>query len=236
MNLKFLGDKKDEFKWDYLDFLTESLGVLLLDIVLMPTRPEEKKPWESSEFPAGEEIRKFREELWKRGNFGFLRALPNYTGAGYTVELHREGECFAFACAQGDRAKYFSDLACCDKSQVVFLDPDTGFSSSGESGAMEYVVPSDIEQSLGQIAGDSVVVIFQHRNRDPAEVQFCGIKTTLPPCHATAFYCSHLMFIAAGRDKGMIDQVRAVNQKYEEVIVGRRRKQGRGRLTSGVIG
>ena len=47
MKLQYLGDSKDAFKWDYLDFLTKQMGMseLLIVPMLTPKGKSKKKEW-----------------------------------------------------------------------------------------------------------------------------------------------------------------------------------------------
>jgi len=65
MKLQYLGDSKDSFKWDYHDYLTETIGFKLLNILFMMTPDDNtnegntKPDW----FPARDEIIQFCKEL-----------------------------------------------------------------------------------------------------------------------------------------------------------------------------
>ena len=220
MNLKFLGDKKDEFKWDYLDFLTESLNIALLNIFLMETLPRERKKWETG-FPAKPEILKFCGELWECGKIGQIRALPKRTGAGYAVELHREGECFEQVSRQKCRENYFSGFSGGGQPQVIFLDPDTGFAPDNGDDPRR-VGCLDVERILGQtdtgkISSRSVVVVYQDLNRKSPQKFFSEIREKFSPEQITAVYWGGgAMFFAFGKPE-RINEVRRINRAYQKL-------------------
>ena len=242
MKRQYLGDAKDAFKWDYLDFLTRELRIQLLNILLMLTPNKDNGEGKMSPelFPASREILRFcmklRKVRWGPDSkiMRLLRALPEWTGANYAVELHKESACFQDACVNGRRAEYFSRLADCDAPQVVFIDPDTGFSPEKLPDAA-YVSAPDVESVLDEITNNSIVIIFQHRDRNPVELQFGKIKDALSSFHSMCFYCGHLMFFAVCADRQKISQICKISRKYEEMVIQRRREQGRTPLKSGVI-
>ena len=230
MNLKFLGDKKDEFKWDYLDFLTESLNIALLNIFLMETLPRERKKWETG-FPAKPEILKFCGELWECGKIGQIRALPKRTGAGYAVELHRESECFATLHTKGKRGDYFAGISSA-RLQVIFLDPDNGFAPPPPSRTKNsHVKCGEVKDILERSHSDSIIVVFQHAKQAglegkgryfyvPFAEHYAEIQKQLPLTDsqsATAiFWCNEVMFVILG-GSAQIEKVREINRAYQKL-------------------
>ena len=118
MKRQFLGDAKDAFKWDYLDFLTRELGIQFLNILLMLTPDKNNRDGKTPPdgFPASQEILEFCKKLQKvQGGsdsniLNLLRDLPKCTNADYAVKLHKECEDFAALHTKGTRGNYFREL------------------------------------------------------------------------------------------------------------------------------
>ena len=236
MKRQYLGDAKDAFKWDYLDFLTRELKIQLLNILLMLTPDDDSKQGKSNPrlFPAPT-IWPFCEELRKGRDFGLLRGLPERVDAGghaappYEVRLH-SGESF-FVNSDEQRAEYFSGLPQ-DTAQVVFLDPDVGFEPPQEKSVnKKHVKFSDVRRILGDISQDSLVVAFQHAKHAgakgkgkylhlPFSEHYDEIRERLPlgDSHfATAiFWCNEVMFVILG-ESAQIEKVRRINLAYQKL-------------------
>ena len=233
MKRQYLGDAKDAFKWDYLDFLTRELGMQLLNILLMLTPDDETKEGESNPrlFPAPR-IWPFCEQLRakRERDFGLLRGLPNCVHAAgpcdsqYEVRLHN-GENF-FCNAKAERGKYFSGIAR-ETAQVVFADPDVGFEPPS-GGSDKHILFSDVGGILEEMSQESILVVFQHAKQAgrkgkgkyfylPFDEHYREILPCLPLANsqsATAiFWCDKAMFVAIGNPK-RIEEVRKANRKY----------------------
>ena len=70
MKLQYLGDSKDAFKWDYLDFLVSNVGAGYLDIIPMKTPPDKSKQGGTSpsRFPTSANVQEFCFHLQKNRN------------------------------------------------------------------------------------------------------------------------------------------------------------------------
>lgn len=230
MKLKYLGDSKDSFKWDYHDYLAQKLRYSLLNITFMMTPDDESNDGKShpSLFPARDKIIKFCEHLRKKRSIQAVRRLPKITGSSYTVRLHNES---AFITNQ-NRTQYFSGFSA-DVNQLLFLDPDNGFEPE-KSYSEKHVLYSDIASILGQISDYSVISIFQHFRRKSFVKDFARIKERLYDGYATAIYWHSLMFVAIGKSQKVIAQVGEANEEYSRTypvkslpnICYRRNKKG----------
>ena len=222
MKRQYLGDAKDAFKWDYLDFLTRELKIQLLNILLMLTPDDDSKQGKSNPrlFPAPT-IWPFCEELRKGRDFGLLRGLPERVDAGghaappYEVRLH-SGESF-FVNSDEQRAEYFSGLPQ-DTAQVVFLDPDVGFDLS-QVGSEQYIRFSEVGQILGEIPPGSIVVVFQHFRYIRFVDDHKKIKRLLPKgCHSeSVFWNGRAMLVAIAKSGRKIAEVREINRAYQKL-------------------
>ena len=225
MKRQYLGDAKDAFKWDYLDFLTRKLKIPLLNILLMLTPPDKtthgkKDPYL---FPAPC-IWPFCEELREKRDFGLLHNLPNCgisAGRGdsqYEVHLHKGESHFYNSAPQ--RVEYFSDITR-DTAQVLFADPDVGFAPPS-GGNDKHILFSDVDKALGEISKESIVAVFQHSRRifTPFSKHYAEILENLPltDSQSSTAVCWHneAMLVILGKP-AQIKKVRKINHEYQKL-------------------
>ena len=226
MKRQYLGDVKDAFKWDYLDFLTRELGMQLLNILLMLTPDDETNEGESNPclFPAPR-IWPFCEQLREKKDFGLLCSLPNCVRAAgpcdlqYEVRLHNGED--TFCNANAERQKYFSGIAR-ETAQVVFADPDVGFEPKS-GGSDKHILFSDVDRILKQISQESIVVVFQHAWRTFSSFREHYEKIIREALcisdsqSATAiFWSNKAMFVVVGNAE-RIKKVREINRRYMQL-------------------
>lgn len=235
MKLQYLGDSKDAFKWDYLDFLARKMAMDLHVIpMLTPDDSSGQGSTPHSEFPASGDVGMFCDWLRERKALENIRKLPQYTGGGYEVGLHKPTVKFR----NSEREEYFRDIECASpQKQIVFLDPDTGFQPA-KTINKKHVKYSDMQIIWPQLHNESVVVVFQHGKRMGND--FCerykeicdGLRLNrFEYFHTTAlFWSNKLMFVAIGESYKQIKRVHNTNIKYE-----REKYQRRGRPVS-IIG
>ena len=213
MKIQYLGDSRDSFKLDYLDYLTSSLGYQTLNIVPMLTHDDNSKAGETKPelFPARKQIINFCHELREQKDIQLLKKLPSVTGSPYIVELHK-GETYFNATA---RKEYFSEISVKNR-QVLFFDPDIGFEPE-KSKTEKHILYSDIDTILKRTLDDTVVSVFQHFNRIAFDKYFARIKERLPSSYATAIYWNAaVMFVDICKTEEMRDRVREVNYIYSQ--------------------
>jgi len=233
MKLQYLGDSKDAFKWDYLDFLARKMEMDLHVIpMLTPDDDSGQGRTSPSLFPASGDVGMFCDRLKEEKKLEQIRELPQYTGGGYEVHLHKPTVEFRHS----KRDEYFRDIERASREKrIVFLDPDVGFEPA-KTVNKKHVKYSDIQIIWQQLHKKSVVVAFQHGRRDG--VSFCQryeqIRGGLNRCgnfHTTAlFWSNKLMLVAIGKSSEQIKKVRTANAKYQ-----REKYQVRGRPVS-IIG
>ncbi|MBU0501150.1 MAG: hypothetical protein KJ558_03735 [Gammaproteobacteria bacterium] len=214
MKLQYLGDSKDSFKWDYHDYLTNSLGFELLNILLMMTPDDNttegntKPDW----FPARMEIIKFCKELRTERDLSIIKSLPTKTGASYKINLHNPGNYIS----RNDRNSYFHGLSNhCD--QIVFLDPDNGLEPEKKYNE-KHLRYLEISSMLDQISNDSVISVFQHFRRIKFTNDFASIKERLlsvvPSVDVTGVFWHQLMFVVISKSITTIGKIRQLNSDY----------------------
>ena len=221
MKLQYLGDSKDAFKWDYLDFLARRVHITYLDIVPMKTPNDESGEGKTSplRFPASDSVQAFCCHLQQNRSFDELSKLPCYTDGNYQVRLHNSNDVFKDAAHH--RASYFSDIPCEKKSaRILFLDPDIGFQPS-KTVNDKHVKYADVATIWSQITVDSIVCVFQHGRRMhyPFNEHYAEIKRGLQcigSFFSTAIYWrSDLMFVLLCKSSSRVGMIRKVNDEYQ---------------------
>ena len=220
MKRQYLGDAKDAFKWDYLDFLTRELGMQLLNILLMltPDKGNGDGRLNPEMFCNSQNLLQFCKELQKRRKgsdsdiMQLLRDLPKWIGARYAVNLHNAEKNFAALHAAHARRDYFDGIPS-DRPQVIFLDPDTGFEPQTATDA--HIKHKEVQRVLEYSHSDSVVVVYQDLIRKSPETFAEKIQRQFPSGHTAAIYWSgRAMLFAFGKPE-RIDKVRELNRAYQ---------------------
>jgi hypothetical protein len=212
MKRQYLGDSKDSFKWDYLDYLTAGLDYALLNIVLMLTPDDNSKQGKTSPelFSSRQEVIDFCRVLKKQRDFQLIKTLPKLTASKYLVELHKEETYFT---SKG-RQVYMTDFSP-EKRQVLFLDPDNGFEPE-KSRNEKHILYSDVETIIKQISEESVISVFQHFRFVSFKKDFARIRERLQSDYTTALYWHSLMFVTISKTKEIIQKVSELNNRYSQ--------------------
>jgi hypothetical protein len=212
MKRQYLGDSKDSFKWDYLDYLTTGLDYPLLNVVLMLTPDDNSKQGKTKpeHFPSRKEIIDFCRVLKKQRDFQLIKKLPKSTGSKYLVELHKEETYFT----SENRQEYMTDLSS-EKRQVLFLDPDNGFEPE-TSRNEKHVLYSDVVAIRKQMSEETVISVFQHFRYISFNKDFARIKERIPSGYTTALYWHSLMFVTISKTKEIIKKVSELNHQYSQ--------------------
>lgn len=214
MKTQYLGDSKDSFKWDYLDFLANELDYSLLNIILMMT-PDDKSNHGKTHpklFPARNDIIEFCNDLRNERDVNLIKSLPCRTNSKYRVNLHNEDRYIT----NQNRKTYFSGLSS-KEDQLLFVDPDIGFEPE-KSVSEKHILYSDLSQIMAQISEESVVSVFQHFRREPFNKSFNRIVERLEIGYAIAIHWKvFLMFVIISKSVAMIKSVSEANEKYSRV-------------------
>ena len=213
MKLQYLGDVKDCFKWDYLDYLVSELGYRYLNIAFMMTPDDSSRDGnlEPSGFDARRGIVEFCKELQQNRSLDYVKKLPEVSGSTYSIAFHKDSALFK----NNERFEYFSGIDG-KEDQVFFLDPDNGFEPE-KSCNEKHVKYSDIEEILGRLSEKSIVVVFQHHRRKAFSDDFMGIKERITSGYTTAIYWQSLMFVAISKSEEVMEGIIEANQKYSEI-------------------
>ena len=210
MKLQYLGDAKDSFKWDYHDYLVDSLGYRSLNLVLMMT-PDDGGSHGSSNaslYPARENVIQFCQALSRSRDLSRLRNLPIATSANYSVDVHSDD----YLQSVEKRHEYFNGF-CSEIDQVVLVDPDNGLEPQ-KSFSEKHLLYSELNQVLMQVTEESVVSVFQHFRRKPFEKDFLEISKRILSGYSTAVYWHSLMFVLVTRSFDVHNRLVSVNEAY----------------------
>jgi len=212
MKLQYLGDSKDSFKWDYHDFLADTLKVPSLDVLFMMTPDDggDDGKTHPSLFPARRTILNFCHEVRSSRSIEKVKLLPQFTNAKYQLNIHRKEEYFSHQ----NRREYFGAVPC-NSGKLLFLDPDNGFEPEKSCGE-KHISYKDIHNLLCQLPSEAVISVFHHFRRISFTTDFNRIKERLGDCHATAIYWHSLMFVAVSKSKETIASVTEANRCYSE--------------------
>ena len=210
MKRQYLGDSKDSFKWDYLDFLVHALGYRTLQLIWMMTPDDNGTDGSTApeRYPARSEVLRFCGLLRTNKDPGLLLELPASTGSGYLVNQYKPDVYIA----NNGRGDYFSGISSKD-DRVVLLDPDNGFEPERRC-SEKHVRYSDVERTVKATAPDSVVTVFQHHRRKKFSDDFTRIRERLCSGHATALCWHSLMFVSVSASEAVTRKVREVNHQY----------------------
>ena len=215
MKLQYLGDSKDSFKWDYHDYLTDSLGFELLSVLPMMTPDDNSNEGNTKPvlFPARKEIINFCKSLQNNRDITYIKSLPRITGSEYNLLLHKHDTNI-----KNNRNLYYTDINT-NNDQVVFLDPDNGFEPE-KTYNEKHVRYREIRNILHQISHKSVISVFQHFRRVKFTNDFNTISKNIlnvaPFAHITAIYWNQLMFVLIGKsEKIIIEDIKlTLNKNY----------------------
>ena len=230
MKLQYLGDSKDAFKWDYLDFLVKSLNKgskeYKLLVVPMLTDYDKTKQGQTdpSEFSSSKEVQEFCLHLRNKRELKEIKKLPFYTKGSYKVCIHKERfheEGNWFVNNDSFRRTYFPNISEEGKT-VLFLDPDKGLETKRPRNTNEqHVKYCDIKNIYNVAKKDDIIVVFQHalRKHCPFPEHYQEIlkrleKKEVKSHTAAIFWGNKVMFVVIGKSKERIDQVEKINACY----------------------
>ncbi len=210
MKRQYLGDSKDSFKWNYLDFLVRSLGYTNLQIAWMMTPDDSSSDGKSApeSFPARPEIWEFCRSLRSLRDPDRLSELPTSTGADYGVALHGSNKYFD----NTRRNSYFLALGG-SADKVLFLDPDNGFEPE-RSYCEKHVLYSELDALIKTISRRSVITVFQHHRRKNFPDDFARIRERLHRGYSAAIFWHSLMFVSVSQSHSIIERICEINSDY----------------------
>jgi hypothetical protein len=210
MKRQYLGDSKDSFKWDYLDYLTTRLEAPMLQVAWMMTPDDRSSDGQTRPevFPARREVVELCRILRTSRDPELPSVLPDRTGSSYQLVLGESAPAFQ----NSRRQSYFDELDL-QPEQVLFLDPDNGMEPE-RSFNEKHVRYAELRRLLARIADASVITVFQHHRRKRFSDDFARIRERVGTVCMTAIYWHTLMFITVGRSESRIESVRRVNSGY----------------------
>lgn len=179
-NLKdqFFADRRDFFKWDLLeDLTTPTSGRSALCYIAMLTAPDTSREGELRGYPCGarrSELHEFLQSCVAAGRHE-VRAIREYFGRR-GLEYRPFGDSSDRYYTYDNRESYFRAIPDAFlQGAVVFLDPDIGLSAGSESymrrvGIDKYLLDDDLRGLSSRLGATSIVVVYQHLQRDRSRV------------------------------------------------------------------
>lgn len=208
MKRQYLGDSKDCFKWDYLGFLVQSLGLPQLRVVWMMTPDDGTSEGSTlpTLFPGRPSVVELCENLRATRAPELVAELPGAVDGNFEVHFHQP---YALSV---DRRTYFSGITCSLPS-VVFLDPDNGFEPSGAR-SDKHVRYAEVDDLIQSLPSGSIVTVFQHFRRKRFIDDFAVIRSRLLSGHSCAIYWHSLMFVTLSACAETLARVIGANSEY----------------------
>ena len=89
MKRQYFGDSKDSFKWDYLDHLTASMGLPMLQVGWLMTKDDTSSDGKTDpeRFPAQECVLELCKSLRLNREPSLLTRLPSLANGNYVVKF-----------------------------------------------------------------------------------------------------------------------------------------------------
>ncbi len=206
MRLQFLGDSRDAFKWDLLQWLVTRaqppFSQLLFVPMLTPDVPGSRHGrTPAARFPARPVVLDFVGQL--RGTPEGVEAVRRLgrieAGSTFEVRIHAPR---SFVPEGPARPQYWQDLEPAGlENTLVFLDPDNGFETKSQKGD-RWVLDAEIHHLLNALPASSAVVVYQQRPRLPWREVFRILAPRLDyAVYASAVHNAALAFVllAGGR-------------------------------------
>ena len=233
MKRQYLGDSKDAFKWDYLDYLVKNLNMdskeYKLLVVPMLAEFDDTNHGKShpSQFLSTKEVQEFCLHLRNKRELKEIKKLPFYTKGNYKVCIHKERfheEGNWFVNNDSFRRTYFPNISEEGKT-VLFLDPDKGLETKCPRNTNEqHVKYCDIKNIYNVAKNDDIIVVFQHalRKHCPFPEHYQEIlerlkKKEVKSHTAAMFWSNKVMFVVIGKTKEQINQVYKINESYQKL-------------------
>ena len=213
MKLQYLGDSKDSFKWDYHDYLLNSLEYSTLNILPMLT-PDDKTnegKTKTDRFPARKPVIDFCYMLKDNRELNDIKKLPSVTDSTYTININLHNDI-------NIRDLYYKNISDFG-DQVIFIDPDNGFEPE-KSCTQKHVSYEKIGKILDQISDNSIISVFHHFRRITFAEDFKGIKKRIleasPSAYVNAIYWHQLMFVLISKTKERNKKIILANNHYSK--------------------
>jgi hypothetical protein len=233
MKNQYFADKRDFFKWDFLeDLLAGCPGLATFVNVVMLTPPDDSREGNLKGYACGdrrEPLFRFLQECLANGKQNVSEMRTYFRGKPFAYYPH--GDSLENPYSFDSREEYFGSIPNDMLARaLVFFDPDIGL----EAGSMSYMRRSGISKYLFldslrsvtlRASDDSAIVVYQHlqrdRNRfwDDVEDRSNRFRAAVQAT-GTAFITDRdIAFLAASRDP----QVRL---KVSNAVVAHAHKHG----------
>lgn len=167
-------DKRDFFKWDFLeDLLTSCLELTSFASITMLTPPDDSREGNLKDYVCGnrrEQLFQFLQGRLSEGRQSISEMRRYLQGKPFSYYPHRDNLDSAYSFDTRD--DYFGSIPN-DKLQhaLGFFDPDIGLNAGSlsymrRSGISKYLFVESLQSVARRASNDSVIVVYQHIQRD----------------------------------------------------------------------
>ena len=222
MKLQYLGDARDAFKWDLLQWICTRSSPAFSELVFVPLLTPDVQGSREGRTPHHwfrcrdficQFVTSLREEPRTLERISMLGAVE--ANKEFHVSIFSPKRCIG---SGAKRAEYWSGFEPSKmKNSVVFFDPDNGFETKTRRG-IKWIRHKELKNLFAQFPATSVVVIYQHRpQRRTWPDLFADFAAKLDYVHAAiAAHEANLAFIAMAGNASAGQRVAAAIQRYAE--------------------
>ncbi len=233
MKDQYFADKRDFFKWDFLEDLLDGCPALKsFTNITMLTPPDDSREGNLNAYEPShrrEQLYKFLQGCLTDGKQKVSEMQRYFQGKRFSYYPHRDSAQSPYT--YESREDYFVSVPA-DKLQqaLIFFDPDIGLNAGSmsymrRSGISKYLFDESLSAVARRVSDDSVIVVYQHlprdRNRfwDDVEER-CGRFRDLVGAKGAAFLTDRdIVFLATSREP-------TVRLKMSNIVVAHAHKHG----------
>lgn len=233
MKDQYFADKRDFFKWDFLEDILDGIAELKsFTNITMLTPPDDSREGNLKGYGPGNR----REQL-----YSFLQGCLNdskqkvsemrtyFQDKRFNYYPHRDNDQFAYT--HESREDYFLSVPeDALRQALVFFDPDIGLNAGSlgymrRSGINKYLFDESLSAVAKRISDDSVIVVYQHLQRDRNRFwddveERCGRFRDLVGARGATFLTDRdIVFLATSRSP-------VVRLKMSNIVVAHAHKHG----------
>ncbi len=233
MKNQYFADKRDYFKWDFLEDLLNGCPELkTFTNITMLTPADDSKEGNLKEYGPGHrgaELYKFLQDCLKKRKRTVFEMRRYFQGKPFEYYPHRDNIDTPYA--YESREEYFARIPGQKLQQaLIFFDPDIGLQVGSPSymrrvGMSKYLFDASLSAVAQRASDDSVLVVYQHLQRDRDRFwddieERCGRFRSLVGAKGTAFLTDReIVFLATCRD-------RTIRLQMNNLIVAHAHKHG----------
>jgi hypothetical protein len=171
---QYFADKRDFFKWDFLEDLLDGCAELKsFTNITMLTPPDDSSQGNLRVYEVGlrrEPLCRFLQGCLTDGKQKVSEMRRYFQGKRFSYYPHRDSAASPYS--YESRQEYFDSIPQAKLQQaLVFFDPDIGLQTGSmgymqRSGISKYLFDESLTEVARRISDDSVIVVYQHLQRD----------------------------------------------------------------------